>query len=288
MMLTRCPNCVTSFRVTAEQLKVKQGRVRCGQCQKVFNALDTLIDEPEPAPLPVKDFPATVMEPFPPTEPAPPIEEQAEAESEIMASETIEPTLELSDAAPADDVPELPKEYPNWPNYLEDNYPTPAYDRNRRHNSWLWGGAAFLAALLLSVQILVHFRTELSVSFPAVSSLMMEGCALLGIDLPLPHKADLLGIETSDLHPGSDEQLVLAATLKNRAAFAQAYPHLELTLTDLGDQALLRKVLAPADYLPPGIDAGAGFAANGELAFNLALEAGVSGASGYRIYLFYP
>ncbi|MBK7765412.1 MAG: zinc-ribbon domain-containing protein [Sulfuritalea sp.] len=45
-MLTRCPACATHFRVTAEQLKVRSGRVRCGACQQVFNALDVLIEEP--------------------------------------------------------------------------------------------------------------------------------------------------------------------------------------------------------------------------------------------------
>ena len=45
-MLTRCPACETRFRVTAEQLKARSGRVRCGACQHVFNALDSLIEEP--------------------------------------------------------------------------------------------------------------------------------------------------------------------------------------------------------------------------------------------------
>jgi predicted Zn finger-like uncharacterized protein len=45
-VLTRCPACATHFRVTPEQLKARSGRVRCGECQQVFNALDTLIEEP--------------------------------------------------------------------------------------------------------------------------------------------------------------------------------------------------------------------------------------------------
>ena len=45
-MLTHCPACETHFRVTAEQLKTRSGRVRCGECQHVFNALDSLIEEP--------------------------------------------------------------------------------------------------------------------------------------------------------------------------------------------------------------------------------------------------
>ena len=53
-MLTQCPNCETTFRVTSEILRVAQGQVRCGRCQTQFNALQRLIEErapttPEPA-----------------------------------------------------------------------------------------------------------------------------------------------------------------------------------------------------------------------------------------------
>ncbi|HRC60588.1 MAG TPA: zinc-ribbon domain-containing protein, partial [Candidatus Propionivibrio aalborgensis] len=48
-MKTRCPVCQTTFRVTPEQLKVRAGNVRCGQCHAVFNALDGLLDEVGPS-----------------------------------------------------------------------------------------------------------------------------------------------------------------------------------------------------------------------------------------------
>ena len=41
-MFTQCPNCETTFQVTAEQLKAANGDVRCGHCLTVFNALDNL------------------------------------------------------------------------------------------------------------------------------------------------------------------------------------------------------------------------------------------------------
>jgi predicted Zn finger-like uncharacterized protein len=34
---TRCPGCATVFRVTAEQLAMRAGQVRCGQCKTVFD-----------------------------------------------------------------------------------------------------------------------------------------------------------------------------------------------------------------------------------------------------------
>ena len=44
MMLTRCPGCSTTFRVTPEQVKARQGKVRCGRCQHVFDAIESLVE----------------------------------------------------------------------------------------------------------------------------------------------------------------------------------------------------------------------------------------------------
>lgn len=41
-MVTRCPNCSTTFRVTLQHLRARDGFVRCGRCLETFNALTTL------------------------------------------------------------------------------------------------------------------------------------------------------------------------------------------------------------------------------------------------------
>jgi len=43
-MYTRCPTCSTCFRVTDRHLAIANGKVRCGQCQLVFNAPEHAID----------------------------------------------------------------------------------------------------------------------------------------------------------------------------------------------------------------------------------------------------
>ena len=43
-MYTRCPTCSTCFRVTDRHLAIAKGKVRCGQCQLVFNAPEHAID----------------------------------------------------------------------------------------------------------------------------------------------------------------------------------------------------------------------------------------------------
>lgn len=47
-LVTRCPYCDTSFRVTDEQLRAADGAVRCGACLAVFTATDHLVEDSPP------------------------------------------------------------------------------------------------------------------------------------------------------------------------------------------------------------------------------------------------
>lgn len=50
-MITRCPKCSTTFRVTQEVLNMAKGKVRCGQCFHIFAAEpDTLAPTPTKSP----------------------------------------------------------------------------------------------------------------------------------------------------------------------------------------------------------------------------------------------
>ena len=42
MLVTACKHCGARFRVTPEQLNLRQGQVRCGQCHEVFNGFESL------------------------------------------------------------------------------------------------------------------------------------------------------------------------------------------------------------------------------------------------------
>ncbi|KPQ02969.1 DUF3426 domain-containing protein [Marinobacter sp. HL-58] len=63
---TRCPKCETRFRVTDAQLSVAGGKVRCGNCMAVFNAVEHQVrgstsgetKEPASGPAPKQDQPA--------------------------------------------------------------------------------------------------------------------------------------------------------------------------------------------------------------------------------------
>src|SRR6202048_2597619 len=71
VMFTVCPKCALTLVVTAEDLRVAQGYVRCGRCSSVFNALARLAEE-RPAPEENVEPAAPAPAASPPSEPRPP------------------------------------------------------------------------------------------------------------------------------------------------------------------------------------------------------------------------
>jgi len=87
-MFTVCPKCTLTLAVTAPDLRIGQGFVRCGRCSNVFNALLALSEEPEAAAAAIQ--PALIQETAAP----------AAAKTPALAGEsTAAPSAEL--AAPS-------------------------------------------------------------------------------------------------------------------------------------------------------------------------------------------
>jgi predicted Zn finger-like uncharacterized protein len=315
MMITRCPGCGTAFRVTSDQLKARQGQVRCGRCGNGFNALTELSDgAPAPVAPPVID-PALVA----PSEPELPVIEVSEASEVSEAIEVsdatepadmagvIEPTEEI-EPCQANEAPEEAEsgsasEPPEVPEPASESTPEPVPgamvpaaepllhetgQSGRRR--WPWIAGSLVALLALVTQLAIHLRTDLATRFPDTKSTLEALCEPLGCEIGLPAKIDMIEIETSDLVPDDKRagHLLLSATLRNRASHAQAWPNLELTLTDTADRALLRRVLPPTEYLPPQTSVPAGFSARSRHAVRLDLQTADVQAVGYRLYVFYP
>ena len=150
--------------------------------------------------------------------------------------------------------------------------------------------AAVALVVLLAGQAVFHYRDELVARWPAAKPLLAEMCAVAGCMVRPPHEIADLSIQASDLQadPAHKGLLMLTATLRNRAATALAYPHLELALTDAQDQVVVRRALAPAEYAGGTTDIASGIPPNGEVAVKLFIDASATTQAGYRLYLFYP
>ncbi len=321
-MKTRCPDCQTTFRVTPEQLKARAGRVRCGQCQSVFNALDSLLDETGNATLPVPRvtsrsvLPETsalaenrpsVTSASPQTESgyaAKTLPEGSVTADDIGLAMAITPAeIPVEDSPPLSEqaahelgkasgliVPRDTSEIPGYSKWAEGVMTGPVALPIDKAARWAFVLAALLLALALAGQVVFRFRSEIAITTPSLRPLLERLSQVLDAEVPLPRHVELVSIETSDLQndPARGNLLILNATLRNRANYAQAFPSLELSLTDTQDVAIARRVLPPEEYLSPSVAADQPFAANTDVAVRLWIEASDIGASGYRLYVFYP
>jgi predicted Zn finger-like uncharacterized protein len=239
-MMTRCPTCSTAFRVTEEQLAAREGQVRCGRCNTLFDAIASLSSDPVTRP--------------PREKPSPP----TSGSMAVLLGTEKDRSFDFGPQAP-------------------------------RPASRLWWIGSLLLLLALLVQAGYIYRGEIAVLIPEAKPLLERVCLEFGCDLPLPRRAELLSIESSDLQADGSHPnvMVLTATLRNRAAFVQAFPALELSLTSAQGQTVARRVLLPKDYVAQPARSDAGFAAGSELQIRVYIEAAALKPTGYRLYLFY-
>jgi len=109
-MFTVCPKCALTLVVTAADLRVAQGYVRCGRCSSVFNALARLSDERQAA------AEGEVAEPSPEPEPQPetPAQEAHPDLSpleEALAHPEKEEEVPAAPAGAAEEIPEQALEF---------------------------------------------------------------------------------------------------------------------------------------------------------------------------------
>jgi hypothetical protein len=149
-----------------------------------------------------------------------------------------------------------------------------------------------LLLLLMAGQAAFHFRDAVAARWPATRASLARVCDVAGCTIGPLRDASMghLSIEASDLQadPAHRGLLILTATLRNRAGWSLAYPHLELTLTDAQDKVVVRRALAPGEYAGGTADLERGIEPNGEIAVKVFIDASATSQAGYRLYMFYP
>jgi predicted Zn finger-like uncharacterized protein len=152
------------------------------------------------------------------------------------------------------------------------------------------GTSCFILLIAALLQGAYVFRNQIAGWFPQAKPVLIDACKLLGCRIDLPAQIDQVSIESSELQTLANDKdtFVLTTLLRNYSSTSQEWPHIELTLNDINEKALLRRVFTPADYLHNSEDVRLGFSANSERSVKLSFELSQLKASGYRVYLFYP
>lgn len=163
--------------------------------------------------------------------------------------------------------------------------------RAQRRTGWRIIGVLIALVLLaaLAAQLAWWLRETVIVHWPGSQPYYQQACAQLGCHVSPPRDIDGLQIQPSDLRQVDDpHHLELKVPLHNRFDVALAYPAMELTLLDRQNNVVVRRVLWPQDYTPPGTRIEAGLPAQTTQTMIVRLDTGNVVASNFRIEIFYP
>jgi len=350
VLATRCPDCHTVFRVVADQLKLRDGLVRCGTCRHVFDgraalcqppgdtddatdvttigtadapAIDTaavprLFDEsplaaPTPEPLPVDEGIATIAMPDPMSIASVDEHEVPPASSDVTHRNALPFALLRAEDTPLPgDVAEA------TPDDMHNAAPTSMVPL-RRGPRIAWRIAAGLAVLTLAGQWVWLDREALVDRWPVLRAPIAQWGALTHGTVAPAHVRDALSLEIVTLETGkvdlretatatatdngaanasaidatanSGTALTLTVFVHNKAAYAVAYPSLELTLSNADAKPVVRRVFRAADYQTDTKALTAGMPAHSEHTIRLRLTAQPTQAAlagNFRVLAFYP
>jgi hypothetical protein len=152
----------------------------------------------------------------------------------------------------------------------------------------LWLAALAFLLVALGLQFVVHERDRLAAGQPALKPALLALCDVLSCKINALKQIESIVIDSSTFSKVQPDVYKLSVTLKNNARLDVAKPSLELTLTDSQDQAVIRKVIAPADLG----DKVAVIAQADEVSWVIPITVkqaqGSAPVTGYRILAFYP
>jgi len=242
-MFTQCPDCLTVFKIGGADLGAAHGNVRCGHCAAMFDALRTLAEQLPPEPIERLGVHAIQLAPpqldLPVFRPSP-------AQTSLFA--------EAADRARGGERSTLPAF-------------AAARRRARAPRTGRWLAGCTLLLLVLLGQIAWADRANW-IDDARARAVLDPVCAKLGCRLPLRHDPTTLALLSRDIrpHPSVPGALIISATLRNDAAFAQPYPTVEISLSDLDENRVAMRRFQPREYLSDTRVIAAGIAAGASTA----------------------
>jgi predicted Zn finger-like uncharacterized protein len=146
---------------------------------------------------------------------------------------------------------------------------------------------ALMLVLLLAGQWALQERDRLAAWQPGLKPWLQRACKPLDCVVAPVRRIDAIVIDSTSLVRRLGNFYAFDLVLKNTASVALAVPALELSLTDISDQVISRRVFLPEEWP----DTPALLPANGSVnvSFRLSLALGDSTPmAGYRALVFYP
>ena len=236
-MYTYCPNCSVVFQVSAAQLGKAAGRVRCGECRQLYNAVDYLYEDLVAVREAVDAAGSLAMH----------------SEAARMGGVDVEETA----------VEEITVEEPD----VVDPATTqpPLLTGSRWEQQMMQGRDFFSISAIGALLVLLgmqwtYFNRAVLAADPGWRPMLAQFCSLLRCDLPLRVDLSQLAIIERDVrqHPAAERALLINAAFENKADFTQPYPVFEVSFIDIAGNPIAMRRFLPAEYLDTELDTAAG------------------------------
>jgi predicted Zn finger-like uncharacterized protein len=283
------------FKVVPDQLRISEGWVRCGQCNEIFDASTQLQGNETDIVQP----PARV-EPVEAVTPAARMSAPMDLEltddrglTESVVQEAVSSSSAWPDGmsiGPGDEqegVLRADAEHSEQ----ELSFMRSAKPASRWHRPLARAGLVLVSLLLclgLGLQLLVQERDRVAAVEPGLKPWIEEICSLMECKVAPLRQIESVVIDSSSFNKIRGEVYRLNFTLKNTAITELALPAIELSLTDVHDQPLLRRVFLPDELGLQSDVLSAATEAQASLTLGIKANGGADRVAGYRILAFYP
>ncbi len=231
-MYTYCPNCSVVFQVSATQLSKAAGRVRCGECRQLYNAVDYLYENLVAVRKAVDAAGSLAMHSQAARMGGVDVEESAAIDEEPALSATaVPPTLTGS-----------------------------AWEQQSLQGRDFFSISAIVVLLSLLGMQWTYFNRGTLAADPGWRPALEQFCTLLRCDLPLRVDLSQLAMIERDVrqHPVAEGALLINASFENRADFTQPYPVFEVSFIDINGNPVAMRRFRPSEYLDAHFDYTAG------------------------------
>lgn len=150
----------------------------------------------------------------------------------------------------------------------------------------LQGAAVGLLLIVLGLQYAHHFRDQLAARWPSLAPTLAAWCSAASCTLEPPRRIDDLVVETTALARAPlPDAFKLSVVLRNKGSVAVMPPSIDLSLTDVAGQPVLRRVLSPGDFQAPADPLKPGLEDPWQVVL---VTAAASRVTGYTVEVFYP
>jgi len=264
--IKHCPYCQHVQTFDLYDLEYADGKARCDNCAKIYNAFsaedvaiesDTILlndEESDNSDVPhlniddIRNFKPKLTRSATLQALTPLAEDSIEAsiKNDLAQTLAVRPVKEVVDTVKNKTEPTLSDE--ELPPLLElDSIKN---KQPKRRFNFVWAFLSLLGLTAISAQYIHYNRAELALH-PKVGTKLTKVYAQIGLELePNWQLSEYKSISNSvSLNPNDAKQLIVTSVVQNTANFAQPYPIVRLSLQNRWGEPIAFKDFRPKDYL---------------------------------------